>query len=138
MDDTERILEFFKKDRFAVENGMEITEVRPGAATARMKITGRHLNGYGTVQGGAMFTLADYAFAAAANAFGRLTVSSGGAISFFCPPRGGELVAKAALVSAGHRLCTYCVDLFDGEGTLVGRYTGSGYIKDEPLFDKTE
>ena len=126
--DMKKIFELFKKDRFAVENGMELVAVEPGSAEARMEISGRHLNGYGSVMGGALFTLADYAFAAASNAKGSATVSSSAAISYFHPPKGNFIVAKAAEISGGHRLCTYNVDLFDGEGTLVARYTCNGYI----------
>jgi acyl-CoA thioesterase len=129
--DMKQIFEFFKKDSFAVENGMELVNVEPGYAEARMEICGRHLNGYGSVMGGAMFTLADYAFAAASNAKGNATVSSNAAISFFLPPKGRFITAKATEVSSGRRLCTYNVDIFDGEGALVARYTCNGYIKSQ-------
>lgn len=129
--DMQKILDLFKKDRFAVENGMEIVKVEPGYAEARMPIEERHLNGYGTVMGGAIFTLADYAFAAAINAKGFVTVASGAHISFFHPPRGAFLLAKASEVSGGRSLSTYNIDIFDGEGGLVARMTGNGFTKNE-------
>ncbi|HEX2937474.1 MAG TPA: PaaI family thioesterase [Ruminiclostridium sp.] len=138
MDDTldmSIIYDLFKKDRFAVENDMKITKAEPGYAEARMEIGDKHLNGYGSVQGGAMFTLADYAFAAASNAKGYATVSSGASISFFHPPKGSYITAKAQEVSSGRKLCTYNVDIFDEFGTLVARYTGSGYIKNIKITD---
>lgn len=127
--DMEVVYEIFKKDRFAVENGMYITKVEPGHAQARMDISGRHKNGYGAVQGGAIFTLADYAFAAASNAKGFATVSCSSQISFFRPPEGTYIVAKADEVYSGRRLCTYNVDITDENGNLVARLTGNGYIK---------
>jgi acyl-CoA thioesterase len=126
-----KIYELFKKDRFAVENGMELIKVEPGYAEARMNVEGRHLNGYGSVMGGAMFTLADYAFAAASNAKGFVTVSCNANISFFLPPAGDFIVAKAMEVSGGRRLCTFNVDIFDAEENLVARYTCNGYIKNQ-------
>jgi acyl-CoA thioesterase len=135
MDDMSKYFELFKKDHFAVENGMELIKIEPGYAEARMCIEQRHMNGYGTVQGGAMFTLADYAFAAAANSKGFVTVSCGSSISFFRPPKGEYIIAKATEVSGGRTLSTYNVDIFDGEGKLVARMTGNGYTKrDEPIF----
>jgi acyl-CoA thioesterase len=131
MDDMNKYYELFKKDRFAVENGMELIKVEPGYAETRMIIEPRHMNGYGTVQGGAMFTLADYAFAAAANSKGFVTVSYDSSISFFKPPKGRFITAKATEVSAGRRLCTYSVDVFDEDNKLVARLTGNGYIKNE-------
>ena len=50
-------------DRFAAEAGVELLEVREGYAKARMLVTDKHLNGGGVCQGGALFTLADLAFA---------------------------------------------------------------------------
>ena len=58
--------EFFKGDRFAVLAGCELTEIREGYARATMTVEERHLNGGDVCQGGAIFTLADLAFAAAA------------------------------------------------------------------------
>jgi acyl-CoA thioesterase len=40
-----------------------------------MNIEEKHLNALKTVQGGAMFTLADLTFAAASNAYGNVAVS---------------------------------------------------------------
>lgn len=129
----QKIYEFFKKDRFAEMSGVELLHVEPGKAEARMQITERHLNSYGAVMGGAIFTLADYAFAAAMNAKVDLCVSSSANIVFFRPPKGGYLVAKAEEVSSGRKLCTCNVDVFDADGTLVARYTGNGYFKNESI-----
>jgi acyl-CoA thioesterase len=134
--DMQKIFELFKKDRFAVENGMGLVKIEPGYAEAKMMIEQRHLNGYGTVMGGAIFTLADYAFAAAVNAKGFATVSNGAHISYFHPPRGAYLLAKASEVSGGRTLCTYNVDVFDGEGGLVARMTGNGFVKNQKSVQK--
>ena len=61
------ISEFLQNDRFAVNAGVELLKTRSGYAKARMMITPEHLNGGGVCQGGAIFTLADLAFAAATN-----------------------------------------------------------------------
>ena len=63
----EKYKEFFKADCFAMNAGVELIEVKPGYAKARMLVTPDHLNAGGVCQGGALFTLADLAFAAAAN-----------------------------------------------------------------------
>ena len=61
----EDIKRFIKKDKFCMFIGIELTEVSEGHAKAKMDIKEHHLNGVGIVQGGAIFTLADLAFAAA-------------------------------------------------------------------------
>ena len=61
------IHEFLQGDKFALLAGVELLETGNGYAKARMLIKPEHLNGGGVCQGGAIFTLADLAFAAATN-----------------------------------------------------------------------
>ena len=63
---------YFDADRFATGIGIELLEVKEGYARARMEVSERHLNAAGVMQGGAIFTLADYAFAACSNSHGTL------------------------------------------------------------------
>ena len=74
--------EFLKADRFATCAGVELLEIKPGYARACMEVTDRHLNGGGVCQGGALFTLADLAFAAVANSRKKLTLSVNANILF--------------------------------------------------------
>ena len=63
--------EFFKKDCFADKAGVELIEIKEGYSKARLVITETHLNAGNRTQGGALFTLADLALAAAANSVSR-------------------------------------------------------------------
>ena len=63
---------YFKKDIFIVNVGIELLEISPGYAKAKLEVEEKHLNALKTVQGGVLFTLADIAFAAAINAHGSL------------------------------------------------------------------
>ena len=81
------LIKFFKRDRFAVLAGCELLEIREGYARARMTVAEHHLNGGDFCQGGAIFTLADLAFAAAVNSHLVLTVSTSSNITFFRSPR---------------------------------------------------
>lgn len=124
--------EFFQNDRFAYHNGMRLTHIEPGVAEAVMAIEDNHLNAANMVQGGAIFTLADYAFAAASNACGSLTVGVNCNINYIKSPKGRILYAKARKISSGNRLCTYQVDITDDEGEYIACYTAMGYIKNTP------
>ena len=42
--------EFLRTDRFASCTGVELLEIKPGYARARMLVTERHLNGGGVCQ----------------------------------------------------------------------------------------
>ena len=119
------IHEFLKGDRFAVDAGVELLEVRNGYATARMKIEEKHLNGGGVCQGGAIFTLADLAFAAATNSHARLTLSTTSTINF--------LFAEAREVFSHKRLSNCEVRITNENGDLVATFVGSGYRKDVTL-----
>ena len=57
--------EFFKNDLFAENAGVVLLEVREGYSKAKLEIKPEHLNAGARTQGGAIFTLADLALAAA-------------------------------------------------------------------------
>ena len=86
--------EFFKGDKFAQMIGAELLEMEEGYAKARMLVTPQHLNGAGQCQGGALFTLADLAFAAAVNSHGNVTVAISSNITFVSNQFGLFLLVK--------------------------------------------
>lgn len=120
---------FMKNDRFAEYIGIKLVKAEPGYALARMEVTANHLNGANIVQGGAIFTLADYTFAAACNAKRPVTVGVNANIAYFKSPKGKVLTAEATEVSSGRKLCGYNVDIFDENKELIARFSGMGYVK---------
>ena len=58
---------YFSGDRFATENGMTLDECDENHAVTSLVLGARHRNALGGVMGGAIFTLADFAFAALTN-----------------------------------------------------------------------
>jgi acyl-CoA thioesterase len=126
---------FFKRDRFAARAGIRLEEVRPGYARTRMKVGDAHLNGADVVQGGAVFTLADLAFAVACNSHGTLALAVDVTISFLRPTRTGSLVAEAFEVARSRRLSRCEVKVVDEEGEPVALFHGTAFVKDEPLSE---
>ncbi len=124
------IKEFFTKDRFATDMGAQIDWVKDGCAECSLMITDGHKNAGGAVQGGAIFTLADFAFAVAANSLGKMTVSVNNSISFISASKGKKLIAKATRLSNSKRLCFYNVSVTDDKGALIADMSVTGYIKD--------
>lgn len=116
-------------DRFAAHAGITLEHVEPGYARARLRVGPDHLNGVGIVQGGAIFTLADFAFGAAANSSGSVAVAIDVSISFLKAVTGGELLAEAREESASGRIGTSLVRVTDENGTLVAIFKGSAYRK---------
>ena len=131
----EEIKKFFKKDRFAESLGIELLGVSEGGARTRMNVTSEHLNGLGTVHGGALFTLADFTFAVAANSHGRATVAINANISYMKAVKSGELIAEAREVSSNHKLATYTIDITDDKGELIAIYQGLAYRKRAKIKD---
>ena len=127
------ISEFLQNDRFAVNAGVELLETRSGYAKARMMITPEHLNGGGVCQGGAIFTLADLAFAAATNSHAKLTLSVTSNIQFLKAESKGYLYAEAAETLNKKRLSLCEVKVTNEDGEVVAIMSGSGYRKDVQL-----
>lgn len=121
---------FFLHDEFARTNGIELVDVHEGYACTQMTIETHHLNAGGSVQGGALFTLADLAFAAATNSHGNLTVTTTANITFFHGAASGRITAEAREL-VDHRRLPFCeVRITDATGRLLAIFTASGYRKD--------
>ena len=125
----EEIRQRFAADRYACETtGVEILEARPGEAVCRLAVEERHLNANGVPQGGAIFTLADFAFAIAVNGHAQeITVSQQMGITFLAAAKGKVLTATARCLKAGRRTCLYQVDVTDELGTFVAFATVHGF-----------
>jgi acyl-CoA thioesterase len=130
----EAIQQFFtKRDRFAKHNGIELVSIAPGQARVKMVLQPHHLNGVDLAHGGAIFTLADFAFAVASNSHGTLAVAINVSISFLKAVRSGTLWAEAREVSLNPRLGSYTVDVKDDGGELVAVFQGLAYRKQDRL-----
>jgi len=127
------IKEFFKNDRYAAVSGVELLEAEPGRARAKMEIRDMHLNAGNVAQGGAIFTLADFAFAAAVNACGNMAVSVETSIRFFKGVSSGTLFAEAKVVNAHAKLATYEARVTNDKNELIALFTATAYRKDARL-----
>jgi len=124
------IRDFFKNDIFATEaTGIEIDQVSAGYSKCRFAITRQHLNATNTVMGGAIYTLADFAFAVAANYERPLTVTLTSNISFMGVAKGSALIAEAKCIKEGGHTTFYQVTVSDDLDNLVATVSVSGYKK---------
>ncbi len=124
---------FFANDRFAARNGIRPLEIRPGYGRAELIVEPHHINAVGVVQGGAVFTLADLAFAMACNSHGVVAVACQSDITQFKAVRGGTLTAEAEEISRTRKLSTCVVKVTDDEGALIALFKGVAYIIGTPL-----
>ena len=129
------IKEFFRRDQFAAHCGIELLEVSPGGAKVKMEVEEHHLNGLRTVHGGAIFTLADFAFAVACNSHGAVAVALNVNITFVKAAGPGTLYADAREVAISPKIGTYDILVTDEEGGLIATFQGLAYRKKEKLSD---
>jgi acyl-CoA thioesterase len=118
---------FFTKDTWANEAGIEFLDVSPGKAKVRMLIGDRHKNSHGTVHGGAIFTLADTAFAIASNSHGVPAAAINAHISYVKSASAGTLYADAEEFSVSPKIATYTVTVTDDKGEKIAIFQGMVY-----------
>ena len=127
MTDLERAREFFKKDVFATETtGIVIEEINGDYVRCSLKITDRHLNAGGRVMGGAIYTMADFIFAVAANFDKSLTVTCVSQISYVGVAKSDVLIGESKLIKDGRRSCFYEITIKDSLGNTVAVVTTNG------------
>ncbi len=127
--------DFFIHDDFARSNGMTIVDVSEGYGKAKMIAQERHLNGVRSVQGGAIFTLADLAFALASNSHGYVSVGMNNYINYLKPGFAGDvLTAEAKEVSRGRTIGTYEVKVTNQKDELIAVFQGTAYVKKDSIF----
>ena len=118
---------FFAGDRFATESGMTLEELDESHAVTSVEIGARHRNALGGVMGGAIFTLADLAFAALTNDRERSVVAQQVSINYLAAPKGGRLFATARYKKDGRSSCVVNVDIVDDSGREIAQFVGTGF-----------
>jgi acyl-CoA thioesterase len=131
--DISRAEKILAGDQYAILTGVEVLEAGKGYCKARLVIEKKHLNGAGVVQGGAIFTLADLAFAVASNSHGPLALAINVNISFLAGRSTGILYATATEIGEPKRLGAYDVLVTDEENEIVARFNGMVYRKKQRL-----
>ncbi len=121
------VQERFKNDRFATDNGAYIEEVGEGYARCVMPLDEHHYNAVGSVMGGAVFTVADFAFAVASNWNKKPCVSLSAQITYLGRAKGKKLIAEARKVKEGRTTCYYLVEVTDELGSQVAHVTSNGF-----------
>ena len=118
---------YFTGDRFAMNAGVSIEALNNDGAVCAFTVTPAHKNAENGVMGGAIFTLIDLAFAAAANNVHRPTVAQQVSMNFLSGTRGTRLTATARCRKDGRTSCVYQVDVSDDLGRDIAQAVVTGY-----------
>jgi acyl-CoA thioesterase len=131
------IRERIEQDLFARSLGIELLELAPGFAKCALTLRAEMVNFHGSAHGGAIFSLADAAFAAACNASGQTAVALAVTINFLDAVKPGtRLIVEAQEESAGTRIALYHLSVRDESGKLVASLHATAYRKNEWFVNK--
>ena len=119
--------EYFSCDRFATENGITLDELDESHAVTSLTLGARHKNAFGGVMGGAIFTLADFAFAALTNGREHVIVAQQVSINYLAAAKGERLIATARYKKDGRSSCVVNVDVTDDTGRDIAQFVGTGF-----------
>lgn len=121
-------------DPFAQHLGIELLHLRPGYSRMAMRLQPWAQNFNGLPHGGAIFALADSAFAAASNGHGTVAIALSMSIQFLQPPAASSrLVAEAREVRLGQRTGFYEISVTEEDGREVARCQGVAHRRPDPL-----
>ncbi len=126
----------FAGDRASQALGMQVTAVRPGGASVRMRVRADMLNGHGTCHGGLIFALADTAFAFACNSHNHRTVAAAASIDFLASAaEGDELSAEAQELWRTRRNGIYEITVTRQDGTRIALFRGRSHQLDGKVVE---
>ena len=107
-------------DLFRKILGIKVLEVKEGYSKLSLKITKDHTNSLGAAHGGAIFALADCAFAEAANYGDNVGIAIQVSINYLRPASEGDvLVAEAVCLSDGKTLGSYHINVTKGKKKIA-------------------
>ena len=116
-----------RTDYFRELVGIKVLDAKEGYSKMSLKITREHTNFLGATHGGAIFTLADCAFAEAVNFGATPAVAVQVSINFLKPSSEGDiLTAEASKVSEGKTFALYNITV-SKEDKLVALFSGLAY-----------
>lgn len=118
---------YFINDRFAmVTTGIEIAAVDKNYSKCTLAVDERHMAVGNHIMGGAIFTLADFAFAVASNDGEQITLTTSSNICYLGQAKDSTLIAECKCVKNGRTTCYFETNITDGLGNKVALVTNSG------------
>jgi acyl-CoA thioesterase len=132
----DQIKAVLEDEPFASFLGMKLTKLGPGTAEAELIPDDNMLNSHGTIHGGIIFSLADYAFAAASNSYGKTAVGVTTNVNFLSAGKRGEiLTATAEEIKKNHKLAWYKIEVRN-ENELIATMEAMVYRKSHYFVDQ--
>ncbi|ATH91871.1 phenylacetate degradation protein [Bacillus glycinifermentans] len=134
----QQIYKHVKNDPYAQSLGIQLTTFEAGFAEAMLEVRSHMVNAYGTVHGAVLYALADHAFSAACNAYGKTSLGLSTTIQFIESAKPGDkIVARATEVKRNFRTGFYRIDILHGEN-LIATMEAVSYRKNHYFIEHDE
>lgn len=134
---SEEMSDIFTNDSYAKKLGMKLIDWKEGYAQVKVLIQDDMLNFHGSVHGGLVYSLADYAFAVASNSHGQTAVGINTSISYVGAGLSGEeLICTATEVNVSGPLAFYKMEVRNSNEELKATMEGIVYRKREMFHEK--
>jgi acyl-CoA thioesterase len=118
--------------------GIEVYGVEEGRAKGKLTIKKEHINIFGNVHGGILFTLADHVGGACGNSLGKLAVLVESSIQYMKGAKEGETIfAEATLTHKGNKIGRIDISIFSENGNLLSLMHMVFYMKGDDHKTKT-
>lgn len=129
---TDELKKAFALDGFVAHNGMEIVSVDGDRSVVRADVKDRAINAAGSVHGGMLFSIADFAFAVLANYLHPVTVTQSASISYIasCADT-AYITAESREIAVYRHNCVHEVTVYDDKGRVVCVAQMNGFIKEK-------
>jgi len=115
--------------------GIKCLEIKKGYAKYSMVVNENMINFHNVAHGGAIFSLADAAFAAASNSEGIRSLALVVEICYRRPVHvGEEIIAEAKEESGGKRTAVYSIRVYNKEGETIALCQATVYRTGEKLI----
>jgi len=135
----EELLQKFSQDTYAKMLGISIRDVGPGYAEVEMKVTDQMLNFHGKANGGAIFSLADVAFACASNSYGKTAVGITMTMHYMKAGDVNEnLVAVAKEDDKSRRLGLYRIEVLNEQKEMIALAEGMVYRMEKYFIENAQ
>ena len=122
---------------FANYNGIVVDKIEENFVEAHMDVTEESLNPFGSVHGGAYFTLADVTAGFASRAGSRVHVTRSASMTFLRPAVSGRITCHAEVINRSHTFCLSEARIYDENGKLICTGTFDYCCVDKPIQNKT-
>lgn len=123
------IFRHFEEEPYAQFLGIKLMELGLGTATVQLEIQDHMLNSHGTVHGAIIFALADYAFAAACNSYGKTAVGLSTTVNFMAAGMKGSTIKAIAVEEKKNNRTSWYKIRIESNGELLASMEALAYRK---------